>query len=1004
MQHCPQYASPLEVSPCPQPRGEGSMRDTRVLVFPPFRLDLGAERLWRDTQAVRLTAKAFAVLRYLVAHAGQLVTKDELIDAIWACPAVSEAALTVCIGEIRRALGETARTPQFLETVRGRGYRFGASVLVASPAPGPLVVPAPPPGVVRPPAHVVGREAELAQLQQGWQATLRGQRQIVLVTGEAGIGKTTLVDAAVAHLGTAATVWSIRGQCIEQYGAGEAYMPLLEALGQLRRGPDGTRLIALLQQYAPSWLVQLPELLSPTEMEGLQQRSGSMTRERMLRELVVAIEALSVERPLLLVLEDLQWSDDATIDWLTLVARRRAEARLLLPGTYRPAEAVQRGHPIHTMTQELQRQGQGLELRLGALSADGVQAYLAQRFGALACPQGLVHLLHQRTSGNPFFLVTVVDELVRQGTLVFQAESRSLQWDLRTWALGIPQSVRQLIEQQLAQVGERAQTMLEVASVVGLEFSAGAVAAVMGHTAEDVEACCDTLARRGQCIRLGDITEWPDGTVAMGYSFIHSLYPEVIYERVPVSRRVRWHRQIGLHLEASYGPQARELAVALAEHFVRGRDPERAVPYLQAAGAQAVQRSAHQEALRHLTQARELLATLPKTPARLQQELDVQLALGSVFIATRGPGAPEVEQTYGRARVLCTQLGEPPQLFATLRGLCRFYRGTGVLPAARALGEQLYRLAQQAHEPLHLLEAHDALGGTLFYLGEYTAARPYLEQGIALANAAAQAPLLLQHGVALGVRCLAMAAWTLWCLGYPEQAVQRSQEALAQAQTLDHPYSLALARTYAICLAHHRRDIVTAQGQAAALLPLARAHGFPLWIGYGTFWQGWVAAMHHCPARGLEQMLQGLQAIVASGQTVSRPLCLLLCAEVAGSHGRSEEGLRLLAEAMAVLAANGRGDLLAEGYRLQGELLLRQPSPDVSHAEACFQQALTIARTQQARSWELRAAMSLSRLWWQQGQRAEAAALLAPIYGWFTEGFDTADLQEAKTLLEALEG
>jgi class 3 adenylate cyclase len=286
--------------------------------------------------------------------------------------------------------------------------------------------------------------------------------------------------------------------------------------------------------------------------------------------------------------------------------------------------------------------------------------------------------------------------------------------------------------------------------------------------------------------------------------------------------------------------------------------------------------------------------------------------------------------------------------------------------------------------------------------GEYAAARPHLEQGIALTDPTAQRALVLHHGVAPGLRCLAVAALTLWCLGYPAQAVRRCQEALTMAQALAHPYSLAMAQQYATFLAHRRRDVPAVQAQAGALLSLATAQGFPLFVGYGTCWQGWALAMQGQGEGDLAQMRQGLAALLATGQTVARPLWVILLAEAAWHTGEVAEGLRLLTEVLTVPEASKQGDLLAETYRLQGALLLQQATPDAAQAEACFQQALAIARRQQARSWELRAAVSLSRLWQQQGKRVEAYDLLAPIYGWFTEGFDTADLQDAKALLAEL--
>jgi predicted ATPase len=334
--------------------------------------------------------------------------------------------------------------------------------------------------------------------------------------------------------------------------------------------------------------------------------------------------------------------------------------------------------------------------------------------------------------------------------------------------------------------------------------------------------------------------------------------------------------------------------------------------------------------------------------------------------------------------------------------LSLFYRNRGELATARELGEQLDRLAQRATDPTSRLEAHDALGSTLFFLGEYAAARTHLEQGIPLIDPAAQRALVLRYGEVPGVRCLGIAAWTLWCLGYPAQALRRSQEALALAQALAHPPSLAMAQHCAAVVHHRRREVPAVQARADALLTLATAQGFPLFVGFGTCWRGWALAVQGQGEAGLAQLREGLAALLATGQALVRPLCLVLLAEAAGHTGQVGEGPRLLEEALAVITASGRGDLRAEGYRLQGEFLLRQAVPDAAQAEAGFHHALAIARRQQAKSWELRTAMSLARLWQRQGKREEARELLAPIYGWFTEGFDTADLQEAKALLEEL--
>jgi predicted ATPase len=364
-----------------------------------------------------------------------------------------------------------------------------------------------------------------------------------------------------------------------------------------------------------------------------------------------------------------------------------------------------------------------------------------------------------------------------------------------------------------------------------------------------------------------------------------------------------------------------------------------------------------------------------------------------------------VEQTYARARTLCAQGGEPAQVCAILRGLAAYYQHRGALRTARELREQGLRLAQSADEPTHCLEAHIHLGLTLTFLGEHALARTHLEQGCAL-TAPREPPARVPRPsiIVPEVACLSYAVPMLWCLGYPAQALRQSQDALALAQARAHPYSLAMARHFAAFLHYLRRDAAAVQVEADALLTLATTHTFPYWTVAGRVWQGWALAMQGTGEAGVAQIRQELATTEALEQALARPVWLVLLAEAAGQSGQSAEGLGWLAEALTAFAATERGDGLAEAYRLQGVLLLRQGTPDVTQAEACFQQALTIARRQQAKSWELRAATSLAHLWQQQGKRAAAYELLAPIDGWFTEGFDTADLQKSKALLEELAG
>ena len=390
--------------------------------FGRFQLDRENASLWDGAHRLALRPKTFELLVYLVEHAGALVSKETLLEAVWPDTVVAEGVLTTSIGELRKVLGETAKQPQCIATEHRRGYRFIAPVTMLTPAEVPPaslpVAPSPPrPCAVSSLPCLVGREAELAQLHQWWAQAWQGVRQVVFVTGEAGIGKTTLVDAFVAQVAAAGNVWVGRGQCIDQYGAGEAYLPLLEALGRLGRAPAGAHLVAVLQQQAPSWLLHLPALLTAAEAEALQHRVSGTTRERMLRELAEAIEVLTAEQPLVLVLEDLHWSDVSTLDWLARVAQRREAARLLVLGTYRPADAIVRAHPVRTAMHELLRHGQCAEVMVGELTQTDIAVYLGQDGPGRQLGMEVARFLHQRTGGNPLFLVQVVDALQRQGLL-----------------------------------------------------------------------------------------------------------------------------------------------------------------------------------------------------------------------------------------------------------------------------------------------------------------------------------------------------------------------------------------------------------------------------------------------------------------------------------------------------------------------------------------------------------------------------------------------------------
>ena len=708
----------------------------------------------------------------------------------------------------------------------------------------------------------------------------------------------------------------------------------------------------------------MPALLNPTELEVLQRKVLGATRERMLREMAEALEVLTAEHALILRLEDLHWSDYSTLDLIASLARRPAPARLLLLGTYRSVDVIVREHPLKTVKQELELHEHCEELALELLPEGAVREYLAVRFPLLPSslagkgqdggekrndgPQRLARLIHQRTEGNPLFMVAVTDAVVAQGVLV----EREGQWELRAEIeeveRRIPPSLRHFIEQLLGRLSPEEQQMLEAASVAGVDFSAATVAAGLEEPMEGVEKRCAGLARREQFLRLRGTEEWPDGTAAARYSFLHALYHEVVYDRVTAGQCIGLHRRVGERQEAAYGTRAGEVAAELAVHFERGRDYRKAIPYLQQAGQNAIRRSAHQEAITLLTKGIELLKHLPETPERGQQELTLQLALHDALLPVKGYSAPEVGKAATRARALCQQLGETPQLFPALYGLTEFYLNRGELQTTYELAEQQMRLAQRVHDPYPLSVAHLALGATLSWLGELPSARTHVERALALydpqqhprptgttADPGLEYPTLerapwLSYRWASNtadprIECLAyLAGWTLWHLGYPDQAVKRSQEVLALAQELSHPLSRAYALGIAAWCHQLRREGQLARERAEALMTLSTEQGFPYWVAFGMMVRGGALAAQGQAEEGIAQVRQGLAVWRSTGAEIALPYWLALLAEAYGKAGQAEEGLRALAEALAMVDKNRERYYEAELYRLKGMLTLQQ--------------------------------------------------------------------------------
>jgi predicted ATPase len=879
---------------------------------------------------------------------------------------------------------------------------------------------------------LVGRESELAQLQHVLEKVLRSERQIVFVSGEPGIGKTTLVDAFLAQIRDRADVRITSGQCVEQYGPGEAYLPLLEATTRLCRGPGGERRIAALQRYAPSWLAQLPSLLEPQELERLQQCLQGASRERMLRELAETAEGFATTRIVVLVLEDLHWCDVSTLEWITYMARRREPARLLILGTYRPADLLASNHPLRGVVQELQARNQCKVVRLAPLAEEAIAEYLAVRLNVEVetrhvVPLQFIPLLHQRTGGNPLFLVNTVDDLLRQGVFAEEAGQRTFRANaVEAMSDILPDTVRQLIERQLERLSEPEQRLLEAASVAGVEFTAAEAAAGLLAEEDNIEEIGERLARTGQWVQAAGVAEWPDGTLSGRYRFLHAVPHEVVYTRLAEGHRIHLHRRIAARKETAYGERAREIATELAVHFEEGRELRHASVYLEHAGRNALQRSANAEATRHLTHALTLLARLPASVERTRQELTLHLALGTPLLALRGYGAPEVRRHYQQARSLCRALDDPPDLFPVLWGLWISHAVAGDLSAAEEFGSQLSQFAEHMEDTDLSLQAHHALWTTLVARGELTTCQFHIEQGLRLYQTDRHyAQTFVYGGHDPGACCRTHGGFLYWLLGYPDRALQLSEEALGLGKELSHGQSLAWALSGKAMVHQFRGESMAAQKAAEEALALSTKQQFALWAAYSPAILGWSLVAQGKKEQGLAQTQAGLAALQATGTGIWRSQFLALLANAYGEIGQIQEGLQVVDEALVAAARNGEHFYEAELYRMKGQLTLeaggwkRRTSFSssqtqsfkplaamkvVEEAEGYFLKALAVAQKQQAKSWELRAATSLARLWQSQEKLREARTLLEDIYGWFTEGFETKDLQEAAALLRELGG
>jgi len=877
----------------------------------------------------------------------------------------------------------------------------------------------------RPSVPFVARERELAKLDGLLETALAGRGRVAFVTGDTGSGKTALMaEFARRSMEAHGGLIVASGSCNAHAGIGDPYLPFREIIQTLtgdieakraggaistdhaRRlwdvwptvmqslieaGPDlvdtfvmGADLWAhteTVAQDGAGWRGRLEELM---KRNGPGTDSPPLLQKPLFEQVTRVLQTLARRHPLILLLDDLQWADPGSVSLLFHLGRRLAGHRILIAGAYRSYDVALgrngRRHPLETVVNEFQRDFGDIHVDLNrAEGRQFVEAFLDSQPNRLS--PTFRDTLYRHTGGHALFTVELLRNLWGYGSIAQDDAGRWIEGPALDWDR-LPARVEAVIAERLYRLPPEWLTMLNIASVEGMEFTAEVVARVQEADEQEVNRrLSGALSEQHHLVRRYSrlwLDEGKRPATGLGqslsrYRFRHSLFQKYLYNRLGEGERAKLHEAVGNALEALYGERTSEFAIQLARHFEAAGRATRAADYLLQAGQRAVQLSANAEAITLFTKGLALLRTTPESAERAERELALQLALSGPLLAARGWGAPERAAVCDRAYALCQQIGDSAQLLQALFSLADLCRAQGEHSQSLELGEQLLRLAQRTQDREQMALAHWTVGETLFFQGKLVPAREHLEQAVALHDPDRHRSLLSLTGPDTGVACLSWLSWVLWSLGYPDQAQERSQQALALAHKLDHPFSLAFALTFAGCGFHWlRRDARPVRETSDLLMPYISADeaaGIRPWV---MVFRGWEQATRGDLEEGIAQMRDGLEAWTAMGAVSGHSCQVVPLAEACGRAGRSAEGLDVLEEALAVVEQTGERFLESELYRIKGELLLATDDPpSPTEAETCFRKAIEVARQQQAKPWELRATTSLCQLWQRQGKQPE---------------------------------
>ena len=950
--------------------------------FDRFELDEANARLLRDGTAVALAPTPFAVLCALVRQPGSLLTTNTLLDEVWGHQFVTDSVLRTAISELRTALDDDARKPRFIETVSRRGYRFIAAPSAIPAAPG--VQPnASGLATVRAP-YFIGRAEPLSRLRHAWDIACSGKRAVVWIAGEPGIGKTTLIEQFIASLGDVACA---RGQCVEHYGTGEPYLPVLEALEELCR--SDSEVPSLLRAVAPTWLLQLPWLSTTEEREALRRELAGVSPDRMLREMGHVLDRYTERRPLLLVTEDLHWSDRGTIQLIDYIARRRGSARLMWLASFRLAEVVALDHPLNPLRHELRLHDLCEEIVLDSFSESEVADYVAERSPAIATDEAFVRALHERTDGLPLFVASVLTEVIARAAQ--SADDTTAGSELAK--IAVPENLAAIIDHYIAKLTSDQRLVLSAAAVCGIEFCIHMVSGALERDAVWVGQTCDELARE-QLWLVSPRAEGGCNAAELPYSFRHALFRQVLYERTNPSVRSQLHRKVGTALERERAPGAPVAAAELAMHFELGREPMAALRYYVEAAEAALARLSPRECVDLTAHALTLLGQAPEGTERDALETALATLRGISATHVYGISHPEAKSALQRAYALLADIPEHPMRRRLLHGFGFVLSLRGDYAEALAVADRAEALSSATNDPVLALVTCTVHGYVDQLQGRSCAAGTWIERGLAAAELLGLAPpeiFVADPQVAL----LGLLGIHFLHSGFVEQGRARLERAHARARLLGWPNTRLAALWYDALFEVRLGNTERVAALADEMRALVDESGVAQGQTACRWFRGWADARMGRPRDGYRRIREAYEDNTRLGMLAGGSEVLGYATEALVLAGDWDGAQHELEEALQVANTLGERVYLPQLFMMQAAIA--RARGDRAAADAAIRRAIAEARAQEAPWLELMAAIELCD---RHSATAKDRRALTALVDQLPEALNTPAAGKARALLD----